>query len=161
MILKDQKQKGSQHCKVDRKKDSRFCKKTLRQIYIQFPHYPEKKLLLPGTQIVITTMFGESSHLPSVSVPLTPVVSSAYHLSSMIHTSSSVLLFKTSLISTFNQSFCLLWNVIDHCSCVSVKKQNSPANQIRNAWHISNESQLQSYIQWESWWFFQMLNNFQ
>ena len=149
-MLKNWKQRGNQHHKIDRKKDSKFCKKVLRQIYIQFPHYSEKKLLLLNIQIIITTMSDESSHLLSVSISFILVLSSAYHPSLMIHALSSVSLFKISLISTFNQSLHLLWDAVNCCPCVSVEEQNSSADQIRNTWHISNEFQLQLYIQWES-----------
>ena len=50
---------------------------------------------------------------------------------------------------------------MDCCPCVSVEEQDSLTNQIRDAWHISNESQLQSYIQQESQQFLWMLNNLQ
>ena len=36
---KVKKWRGSQHCKIDRKKDSRSCKKALKQIYTQFLHH--------------------------------------------------------------------------------------------------------------------------
>ena len=106
-------------------------------------------------------MSDESPHSPSVSVSLTSVLSSAYHLNSMIYTSSSLLPFKTSFISTFNWSLHLLWDVMDCHPHVSVEEHNSPADQIKDTWHISNESQLQSYTQQEPWWFLQMLNNLQ
>ena len=125
---KVKKQKGSQHHEINRKKNSRSCKKALRQVYTQFPHYFKKKLLLPDTQIVIAMMSDKPSHSPSVSVPPTSVLSSAYHPNSTTSTSSSVLPFKTSLISIFNWSFCLLWNAVNHHPCVSVKEQDSPAD---------------------------------
>ena len=121
----------------------------------------EKKLLLPGIQIVIATMSGESFHSPSVSVSPTSVLSSAYHSSSMTHASSSALPFKTGLISISDQSLHLLWDAVNHHSHVSVEEQDSSMDQIRDVWHISNESQLQSYTQWESQQFLQMLNNLQ
>ena len=108
---------------------------------------PEKKLPLPGTQIAIATMSDKQSPLLSVSVPPTSVLSSAHHSSSMIHASSSVPPFKTDFISTFNWSLCLLWDAVNHHPHVSVEEQNSSADQIRDAWHISNEFQLQSYVQ--------------
>ena len=48
---------------------------------------------------------------------------------------------------------------MDHHPHVSVEEQDSPADQIRDAWHISNESQLQSYVQREPRQFLQILNN--
>ena len=43
-MLKDWKWKGSQCYKVDRKKNSRFCKKALRQVYTQFSHHLWKEI---------------------------------------------------------------------------------------------------------------------
>ena len=40
-----------------------------------------------------------------------------------------------------------------------MKEQNSPINQIRDVWHISNKSQLQFYIQQEPQQFLWILNN--
>ena len=121
----------------------------------------KKKLLLSGTQITIATMLSKLPHSPSVSVPLTPVLSSAYHPSSTTHALSFTPPFKISLISTSDQSLYLLWDVIDCCPHISVEEQDSSVDQIKNAWHISNESQLQSYTQQESQQFLQMLNNLQ
>ena len=105
----------------------------------------EKKLLLFDTQIIIVIMFNKQ--LPSFSVPFTPVLSFVYHLSSTTSASSFILPFKISLISTFNWSLCLLWNAVNYCLYVSVKKQDFSADQIKDVWHISNESQLQLYAQ--------------
>ena len=80
----------------------RFWDKFTHNFLINF----EKKLLLPGTQIIIAIMFNEQ--LPSFSVLFTSVLSSVYHLNSMISASFFVLPFKTSLISTFNQFLHLL-----------------------------------------------------
>ena len=95
-------------------------------------------------------MSDESSHSPFFSFSSTPVLSSAYHPNLTTPASSSVPPFKTGLISTSNQSLCLLWDAMDHCPHISVEEQDSPADQIRDAWHISNEFQLQLYAQQES-----------
>ena len=104
-------------------------------------------------------MSDESPYLFSVSVSFTSVLFSVYHLSLMTLTSSSVLFFKTGLINISDWFLCLLWDAVNHHSCVSVKEQDSSADQIRDVWHISNESQLQSYVQWELCQFLWMLNN--
>ena len=121
-----------------------------KSIYNFLTTSSKKKLPLPGTQIAIATMSDKQSLLPSVSVLFISVLSSVYHLNSMIHASSFVLLFKTGFISTSDWSLCLLWDAVDCCPCVSVEEQNSSADQIKDAWHISNESQLQLYVQQES-----------
>ena len=128
--------------------------KSTHNFFINF----EKKLLLFDIQIVIIKIFNKQSFLSSVSS--TSVLSFVYHSNSIISASFFILPFKIDLISIFNQSFYLLWNAVNYYSCVSVKKQNSPADQIRDIWYISNESQLQLYAQWESQWLLQMLNNF-
>ena len=78
-------------------------------------------------------MSDKSPHSSSVSVPFTSVLSFVYYSSSTTPALFFISFFKISLISIFNQSLHLLWNAVDHYSCVSVKKQDSPADQIRDA----------------------------
>ena len=118
-------------------------------IHNSFIIFFKKKLLLSGTQIAITIMSDESSHLFSTFVPSISVLFSVYHSSLMTSASSFILLFKTSLISISDWFLCLLWDAVNYHPHVSVEKQDSPADQIRDVWHISNESQLQLYAQWK------------
>ena len=78
-------------------------------------------------------MSDEQSFLFSVSVSSISVLSSVYHSSSMISALFFILLFKISLISISDQSLHLLWDAVNHCPCVSVEEQDSPADQIRDA----------------------------
>ena len=109
----------------------------------------KKKLLLFGTQIIIATIFNKQSSLLFVFVSFISVLFSAYYLNSITFTSSSILPFKISLISIFNQSFHLLWNAVDCHPYVSVEEQDFSTDQIKDVWYISNEFQLQLYTQWE------------
>ena len=129
---KVEKWRDSQYHKVDRKENSRFCKKTLKQVYTQFSHYFKKKLLLPDTQIIIATMFNKSPHLFSIFVSFISVLSFAYHLSLITYTLFSILSFKISFINTFNWFLCLLWNAVKRCPHVFVKEQDFSMNQIRD-----------------------------
>ena len=107
----------------------------------------KKKLLLSGIQIAIAIISNELFYSLSISVSFTLVLSSVYHSSLITHILFFTLLFKICLISTSDQFLYLLWNFMNHCPCVSVEKQNSSADQIRDIWYISNEFQLQLYAQ--------------